>query len=247
MLTDIDKKHMTELAVRSLYREEPCFTRFLEPCDETAARSAANAARTHVFFYGGYDDAERRIASFCQREVLPEEYPLRTLRITWKSEYSNPDHRDLLGALMALGIRRETTGDIVFGLQPGTAYLFCEEEIADFICANWESAGRTALRLSIEEENILLKEPEGTALRLTVQSPRLDAVVAEITHSSRTQAQKLITQGLVKRNHLPELRTDVHLAENDLLSIRGFGRVRIITFDAPTRKGRCVIRVFHYT
>ena len=94
---------------------------------------------------------------------------------------------------------------------------------------------------------ILLREPEGTQLRATVSSERLDAVLAAGLKLSRSEAQRLIEAGLVKRNHAPELRGDVHLEEGDLLSVRGYGRMKILEFEGRTRKGRLAVRIFRYT
>ena len=63
----------------------------------------------------------------------------------------------------------------------------------------------------------------------------------------RGEAQHLIESGLVKRNHAQELRGDVHLEEGDLLSIRGYGRMKVLEFEGRTRKGRLAVRIFRYT
>ena len=245
---DLEQKRLNELALRARYTGAPCFTRFLEPMLERAARSAAAQAEVRISFHGGFDGAERRIAAF-YTEDIPEnwEYPLACLELSWNPKYANPGHRDLLGATMGLGLERSSTGDIAMGVKDGIAYLFAHTDVENYICANLESAGRASLKVKPCTDEPKLKPPEGIALRVTVSSPRLDAVIAAGLKLSRGEAQKLISGGFVKRNHAEELRGDIHLEEGDLLSVRGHGRMRVEGFEGITRKGRQAVRLFRYT
>jgi len=91
-----------------------------------------------------------------------------------------------------------------------------------------------------------IKPPTGEEIRATTSGQRMDAVLAAGLKLSRSEAQRLISGGIVKRNHLEELRGDVHLEEGDLLSVRGYGRMRVMGFDGITRKGRLIVRLFRY-
>ena len=148
---------------------------------------------------------------------------------------------------MGLGLTRDSTGDIAPCAEDGCACLFVHRDVSDYIRANLESAGRAALKVEALDEVPALRQPEGTQLRATVSSERLDAVLAAGLKLSRSEAQRLIESGLVKRNHTPELRGDVHLEEGDLLSVRGYGRMKIQEFEGRTRKGRLAVRIFRYT
>lgn len=215
---------------------------------EREARAAAAQADVQIAFFGGYDEAERKIAAFYSGEA-PEaaQAPMACLEVKWNSKYANPGHRDLLGAVMGLGLDRDSTGDIAMGAADGCAYLFVHRDVKDYIIANLESAGRACLKLRLAETPPMLRPPEGVALRATVSSPRMDAVIAAGLKLSRSEAQRLIEGGLVKRNHIEELRGDMHLQEGDLLSVRGYGRMRVEGFDGITRKGRQAVRLFRYT
>ena len=83
-------------------------------------------------------------------------------------------------------------------------------------------------------------------MRLTVQQERLDAVLAAACRLSRSEAQRLIGAGLVKLNHVPNTHADAHLSEGDLISARGYGRVRVVAFQGESRRGRQVVQVFKY-
>lgn len=244
---DLRVRRLRELALRAHHSGAPQFTCFLEPPEEIRARSAANEAESHVYFYGGYDGAERCVAGFSDEEPDGADFPIACLELRWNAKFASPEHRDLLGAVMGLGIERDAVGDIAFGAEAGTAYLFVRDDMAGYICASLESAGRAHLSVARAAQPPRIREPEGTLIRVTVSSERMDAVLAEGCSLSRAQAQKLIAQGLVKRNHAVELRGDIHLEAGDLLSVRGYGRIRVQSLDGNTRKGRRAVRLFKYT
>ena len=246
--SDLDRRRLRELALRSSYTGLPCFTRFLEPSLESDARAAANAAGVRLALWGGHEDAERRIAAFHADEPPAEsDYPMVCLALSWNPKYAEPGHRDLLGAVMGLGLERDAVGDIALGEADGSAYLFVHRDVEGYILGNLDGAGRAKLKVSRAGEAPKLKPPEGISLRITVSSFRLDAVLAAGLKLSRSEAQRLIASGLVKRNHIEELRGDAHLEEGDLLSVRGHGRMRVEGFEGLTRKGRQAVRLFRYT
>lgn len=246
--SDIEKKRLKELALRAAYSGRSAFTRFLEPPMEREAQSAANQAGCSIAFHGGFDAAERRIAAFYTGEVPQDwEFPIACLELKWNPKYASPGHRDLLGAVMGLGLERDATGDIALGSEDGTAYLFTHSDVESYICANLESAGRASLKVQACGDAPAIREPEGISLRITVSSQRMDGVIAAALKLSRSEAQRMIEAGLVKRNHIIEQRGDIHLEQGDLLSVRGYGRMRVTEFEGLTRKGRLAVRLFRYT
>ena len=242
-------KRLNELALRAQHTGRVCATRFLEPSTLAAVNTAASRAGVKVALWGGYEGAERCVAAFYAGDP-PEagDWPVVALRLQWNAKFANPGHRDLLGAMMGLGIEREMTGDIAMGTYRDApcAYLFALEEVADYIAANLDSAGRASLKVSVATETPQLIPPEGESLRLTVQQQRLDAVLAAACRLSRSEAQRLIAAGLVKLNHVPQLRPDARLSEGDLISARGYGRVKVTAFQGESRRGRQVVQVFRY-
>ncbi len=243
------EKRLNELALRAKHSGRACFTRFLEPSTLPAVNAAAVRTGVKVALWGGYEGAERCAAAF-HADDPPEagDWPVLALRLQWNGKFADPGHRDLLGAVMGLGIEREMTGDIAMGEYRGApcAYLFALAEVADYIAANLDSAGRASLKVCVATEEPALLPPEGESLRLTVQQQRLDAVLAAACRLSRSEAQRLIAAGLVKLNHVPQLRPDARLGEGDLISARGYGRVRVTAFQGESRRGRQVVQVFRY-
>ena len=240
----MEEKRLRELALRAAHACAPTYTRFLEPPMEIACRAAANFAGCEVAFEGGYEGAERRMAGFYAGGAEALSFPIRRLRVDWNARYGSIGHRDILGALMGLGIERETLGDIAM-LREG-ALLFVHEDMADYVAANLESCGRVKVRVSPCGEEVAPPEPEGTLLYRTVPSQRLDAVLAAAYDLSRQKAQEMIRAELVKVDHAVETRADARLEAGSLVSARGLGRFRVQEVAGLTRKGRVGLRLFVY-
>ena len=240
----MEEKRLRELALRASHACAPTYTRFLEPPMEIACRAAANFAGCEVAFEGGYEGAERRMAGFYAGGAEALSFPIRRLRVDWNARYGSPGHRDILGALMGLGVGRETLGDIAL-LKEG-ALLFVHEDIADYVAANLESCGRVKVRVSPCGEEVAPPEPEGTLIYRTVPSQRLDAVLAAAYDLSRQKAQEMIRAELVKVDHAVETRADARLEAGSLVSARGLGRFRVQEVAGLTRKGRVGLRLFVY-
>lgn len=239
-----EEKRFLELARRAALAGRTGYSRFIEPSMIPAAQKCAREAGAQVEFFGGFPEAERVVAAFVAWGDEPD-YPIECLDLKWNTKFASAGHRDLLGAVMGLSIEREMTGDIVLA-GDGLAYLFVVRDMADYVMANLESAGRAALKITRHEGEIVCPVPEGTHMRVTLASPRLDAFVAAGYNLSRSESQKLINGGLVKLNHVPEMRTDTNVDEGDLISVRGYGRMKIEELLGETRRGRLAAQVFRY-
>lgn len=249
MENDLELKRLRELALRAAHAGEARYTRFMEPSMRDDARAAANRAGVSCAFWGGYPEAERVMAAFYPDDAPgPGDYPLCALRITWNAKFSNPGHRDLLGAVMGLGLERDALGDIALGTHRGApcAYLFAVSEMADYVAANLDSAGRASVKVERAGEDLQIAPPEGSAVRVTVQNARLDAVLAAGYKLSRGEAQRLVAAGLVKLNHAVNLRADARVGAGDLISARGYGRLKVQSEEGESRRGRQVLMLFRY-
>ena len=231
---------LLELAEQAERLEASRFTPFLTPPEAELAQAAAKRAGAEAAFFGGYEGAERRMARFAPANAAPRPFPIAALVITWPRQQA-PGHRDLLGAVMALGLKRSRLGDIA--LDGGRAYLFADAALAVEIAQSLTEAGRVKLGVSVADGLPALAPPQGETRRGTVQSPRLDAIVAEGFSLSRGAATELITSGAVKLRHVPTLRPDARVEEGDAISVRGLGRLTVDAFGTTTRKGRLPVQI----
>lgn len=235
---------LRELAARAVERRSVEFTRFLDPREQSMAHAAAEEAGAGCTF-SPPEGAERKVCAFDGRLWLDDDrrydWPVLPLEILWDGRHAKAAHRDILGAVLALGIGRESVGDIL--VEEGRAVLWALDAAAAFILANLVSAGRATVRVR-QPEGIVAGMPEAQTkqLRGTVQSLRLDAVVAEAFNLSREEAARAVKRGLVRVDYAEETKIDRKVPEGSLISVRGMGRARILDASEKTkRRGRTVV------
>ncbi|MDD6049868.1 MAG: YlmH/Sll1252 family protein [Clostridiales bacterium] len=205
---------------------------------------AAREARVDVSFDGGWSDAERVQACFHPAWSEPA-FTAVWVEVRWAVRFAHVEHRDLLGSLMALGMDRAFFGDLI--ALEDRAYLFCLPEVAARLPMEWNQAGHMPIRVKMLDAPPTFEPPRGELLRDTVASLRLDCILAAGMKTSRSRAAEIIRSGAVAVDHMPEERTDRLLGAGQLLSIRGFGRIRLTEVGSPTRKDRLpvIVEIFH--
>lgn len=230
-------------------RSVPTHTPFLSPAERAAVERliAAEGYPAHVFL-GGYPDAERRVCVFLPDWMEPEDADpadyLSALRAVWHGPEALT-HRDFLGALMGMGVKRETVGDILVG--KGSCDLLLLPEIVPFALQNLTSAGRARLTLTpLPLEEVTPPVGEVKVIHATVSSLRLDAVAAAGFSTSRSKLAEAISAGRVALNWREVTRPDAPVAQGDVVSCRGLGKCRITEVGSQTRKGRIAITLERY-
>ncbi len=218
--------------------------RFVTGEERALAVHVAREARIAVSFDGGWPGAEREQVCFHPDWAEPEFTAVWT-EIRWAARFAHVEHRDLLGSLMALGMDRSFFGDLI--ALEDRAYLLCLPEMASRLPMEWDKAGNVPIRVTLLEEAHVIEPPKGDMLRDTVASLRLDCILAAGMKTSRSRASEIIRTGAVAVDHMPEERTDRVLEAGQLLSIRGFGRIRLREVGSPTRKDRLPVQleIFH--
>jgi len=222
------------------------FTKFLDPAEAASAALLARSFGAGFASWGGYPQAERVLGCFFPKEerVETSEYPLVCLHSRYSSKFCSVTHRDLLGAFMSLGLTRACIGDII--IVDSDIYLFAHLQTADFIAQALTSAGKASLAFQALDAVPIIPEPAGVRFSAVVSSLRLDSVLAAAYKLSRSEAAELIRSGMVKVNHLVCERIDFSVKEDTLLSLRGKGRIRLVSVDGFTRKQRIGITFFRY-
>lgn len=200
--------------------------------------------------YGGFDDAERKLVIFLP-DYADENYissegcsPLVPLRID-KDNFSSLGHRDYLGAIMGLGIRREMLGDIVCDENGCTVAAI--ESVVNYLCNNLISVGRGTVHTHPLNNFSEVQINESYCLKKCfVNSMRADSVVASCFSFSRSEAVRRISAGEVFINGVQTLKPDFKVPVGSKVVVRGKGKV-IITDDAgETKKGRLAFTIKKY-
>ena len=246
-------RHIEDLAHTALSRGISRYSGFLSDREQQLAQAALNRASVpeNVFhFDGGWPGAERKLLCLEPEDSYPAR-PLCCVRLTCRAQSGAalPAHKDYLGSLMGLELRREALGDIVLPAdQSGVAYVFALEPAAQLICNELRQAGHTELSVTPQPLETLPAFPqaEHTPQTATVSSLRLDAVLAAMLRCSRGMAADLITAGRVEINHLPADRVHAPVYEGDVFTVRGKGRYQLTALPGKSKKDRAIIEYFQY-
>lgn len=227
-----------EDAVEAAGRHTVRFLGFLDGREQAVVTRHFSAQRLDVvpFFWGGFADAERRMLGVFPIGIQPDGamFPITSVQITWKG--IELTHRDFLGALLSLGLKREKMGDFV--IQPRECVAFLEDTVATFVLSNLCRVGRAGVTCTIYTGEEVHYEARFAEIRATIASERLDCVVSALTNLSRTQAEKCIAGGQVAMDFLPVTDRACRVSSGMMLSVRGYGRFLVDAVGPPTRKGR---------
>jgi len=238
---------MMEYLDRCERTRQRIFTDFLHPLQvKIATELAKSQSSVQLDFHGGFEDAERRMAVFLPDwdSVQSEEFPIVILKMTDRGWSRTLSHRDFLGALLGLGIKREKMGDLL--VRERICFAAVHRDIAGFLETNLERAGRSSLIVQRAAGEDLHIEPKYNEMRITVASPRLDGVVGAVFGLSRAKAAGLIKGEKVKQNWEIEIRTDTALQQGDIVSVGGKGKFKVGEFAGVTKKGRSVMVIKRY-
>ncbi len=217
----------------------PRFSSFLDMRQQLAEAAAQRAEWEQWLFWGGYEQAERRMLCLFDGEPVPtERFPLSGLLVSSREPFG---HRDLLGALTHMGIRRECVGDIL-PTQNG-AVVYVQSTVEQSIVQELRRVGRASVSVGLAGPQIEPASEQPTEITGTVPSLRVDAVLSLALRLSREKAQGLIRAGLVQRNHTPCGSVSAALAQGDVLSVRGYGRCVVAQVGGASRKGRLFVTV----
>lgn len=194
------------------------------------------------FFWGGYPAAER-VKICLSPAYLPgseEKGVVSCLILRGNFPADMLSHRDFLGALLGLGLKREMIGDIIYqGAEK--AYVLLDKELASYVRFNLKKAGRYHLKieeLPLEELKSDLAPRRVKEIEGTVASLRLDAVSGLGFGLSRSKIAPLIRGEQVKINHQVVKQPSKPVQEGDLISLAGRGRVEVMEIRGKSRKGR---------
>lgn len=201
-------------------------------------------------FYGGYAGAEREriyllpdyLADFGAEALFSDgaiDSDIDSVLVTG-SGYRALSHRDCLGAVLGLGIERDSVGDIVITDERGfSAYVFTTEKMADFLVSELNFVANDKVKtIKKEMPQGLVPEKKTQAIRDTIPSARLDCIVAAVCNISREKAKNAVESGIVECDFECQTRPDKPVPVPCLISVRGFGRFRINSASEQTKKGR---------
>lgn len=243
--TEFIKKRFVELADRCYRENRYTFTDFLGLGELASFYETERSLPVPYTLYGGIDTAERVILRFGSEEMLgyEEAFPIALVEIKpLLSKFADElTHRDILGALMSLGIEREVLGDIY--LKDNVAYAACLSTMVEYIARELTSVKHTSVTC-----RVLTAFPEGLAgeaeeLSLGVASERIDGIIAKAFNLSRNDVNELFRQKKIFLNGRLCENNSHMLKKDETVTVRGYGRLIFREITGMSRKGKLYARV----
>lgn len=220
------------------------FTDFLNPDEQLILNKMCLSERLYFRSYGGNGEFERAVCVVSNDEY-EDEFPIEVLKITGNFKFEKLTHRDYLGAILSLGIKREKIGDINVFEDGCEVWIF--EEMGSYVEANLDKIKHTGIKIQVidkldaRQSNQKFKE-----IRINVPSMRLDCIVAALTGVSRNEAVNAVKKGNVKVDYIIIDEPSEKVNDDQLISIRGYGRYRVNGLLGKTKNERLNINVRKY-
>lgn len=217
----------------------PILTTFLDPRQLFIAQTLAAREEVPLHSFGGFEGAERQRVIFAPDyfQAKSSDYALCALNIHYPEKFATLTHSQVLGTLANSGIDRELFGDILNA--DGLWQTVVAESIGSYIQDNVDHIGKVAVRLEpIALEALVSPQDDWEPAHVLMSSLRLDSLISHAYHLSRARAKALVEAERVRLNFATTTAPDAVVAYQDIVSVRGFGRIRLAAEATRTKKGK---------
>lgn len=198
----------------------------------------------HYQLFGGYESAERKCAIIYPNYYEPSlnDYEVKMYELNYPTKFCELSHGKILGTIINKGIKRECIGDIITDGEKWQ--LFLKESIAHFITLQTEKIGNVSIRFIEKEYSEIIQPVEDWQVEMqTVSSLRIDNLISSVYNISRQRSKKLIEAGKVQLNWAVVERPDFSAEFQDVISVRGFGRIQLVEIHGKTKKDKIRISI----
>ena len=163
----------------------------------------------------------------------------------WNADFVQLSHRDVLGALMGLGIERGMLGDLL--VAGGSVKILTDKKMAGFFLTDCHKIGAAAVKCQLTElDTIVPREERCKEISATVASLRVDSIAAAGFGTSRSRAAADIAADKLKLNWQSVKNVAQTVKEGDVISLRGRGRLEVTEVRGKTKKGRTGVQLKRY-
>lgn len=243
------KKRIEELCETCRNRGIPTHSLFLNAEEQAVLQTMhLQTGDVQQVLSGGFEGAERRIVCFLPpylKNIPDSVFSFLALSPSSPKFAETLSHRDFLGALMHLSIRREMIGDILVPEQ--TAYVIALSKVSAYIRENLHMVRHTPVIAEEVSSEQLCPGVNTEEYDVNTASLRIDAILGAVYRISRSRAKELVMTGRVFVNSSLQSGADRTLKEGDILSVRGRGRFRLLPGVRTTRNGRLFVRIELYS
>lgn len=213
---------------------------FLDPLEQIIIKEILNEYPDIEFLFN--DDmfsSERK-----QLLINGTEFNISILEFEYNSKFETLDHKQVLGALMSTGLKREFIGDIL--VEDGVVEFAIISDKKEYIYNMFTSVSRVNVHLHEISHFKICKKKE--IIEIISTSLRLDCLLSAIFNISRIKSKEYIENGFVKVNYVT-VYDGAYMCNfvNETISVKRNGKVMLGGIVSHTRNNRLVIRIFKYT
>ena len=215
-----------------LKRNEATF--FLEPNEIKEVGKYFKQKEINIF--KPFKEAEKVIL---YKERLPK---VILFKIITKEQFR---HQDILGSIFSLNIDKEMFGDIV--IDDNNYYFYLLESMKDYFLTNFKKVKNSYIELEEVDINSLKDyKRKYQELELVIRSERIDIVVSNITNTSRSKVKEKFQNKDVMLNYEILTNSSYLLKEEDIFSIRRYGKFKYIGRIKETKKNNYIVKIYKY-
>lgn len=188
------------------------------------------------------NDSEKKLIMIAPKDYDVEgfEFPITYFKINGENKFRELYHKDFLGTIMSLGIKREIMGDLIvknnlcFGVIVDEKYGIINEEI--------KKIGNVPVKFEkISEEDIPQSEFKIDTILLS--SLRIDSFVSAVTNLSRQKSVDEIEKGNILLNYNVEKDKSTEIKEGDILTIKKVGKFKFQEVKGESKKNKIRINI----
>lgn len=225
--------YIIEKNINKILKGEP--TNFLDPNIYKQVISKLKGYNYNTYY--PYKDSDKVI-------IYTKETPnIKLLEII---SYDKLTHREILGSLFGLNIDSELFGDII--ITNNHYYIMIMDSIYNLIIKEYNMVGNHHIKLKEVPLSILNNYTrEYQEIKFIVSSLRIDNVISRIIGTSRETIKKKFYDDEIILNYEPCHKLDYNLNENDIFSIRKYGKYKFGGVIKNSKKGNYIIKCYKYT
>ena len=228
------------------------YTTFLNMYEKEIAISVLNKLNISYYIYSPLEDTSKFVIFFFPEYMLDQNIDyvisdyIEVIKIIPKTK-GKLTHKDYMGTIYSLGLKDEMIGDIF--VCNGMCYFFCFKKNSKYICDNLVKVARSEIELKcidIYSDEVMKIKVKLKDMDITVSSLRVDLILSDIFTLSRNEVKQKIQNGDLYVNSREMFFPAYIVKENDIVSFKRCGKIKIAKVLRHTKSGKIVVNVKKY-
>lgn len=255
---DKDEKLFVSSLLDKLNKVETCgyvvHTQFLNQNEVNISSMILNTLKSNWYLYKPFEDTSKFVIF-----LIPDnycDYDIKNIikeNITFfkVSSFSNNillKHRECMGTIYSLGLNEKMIGDIF--VVDGICYFFCFKNNEQFFYNNLNKISKYDVRIekiNAQDEHIAnIIKVNYENIQIITPSLRVDSILSKIFKLSRSETNLKIKNGNLFINSKEMYFCAYEVKEDDIVSFRKYGKIKIGKIVRSTKSGKIVLEVMRY-